>query len=818
MAGSNPIVGVDFQVDITSARANLGAFREELKRVNTSVSESKKALRSGGDEYDNLTKHVDNLRAKQKALSDVIGAQKDIVNALKSADGDHTKEINSKNKAIEKLEKQYSDVTSQLGQYASQLEKLNTPYQQLLRQQKAAEESVKALSDQYKSSVISTGADSEQSKQLAQALKAESDRAKQLKDDIARLDAETDELTGSTKAAESQQKSMSQTLADVSHAINIAREVYQALSKVIGDVGKEYIAADNAIRNTAATFGTSQITVEGMSDRLKEYNATLDHQYYSTQQEADALRYFALAGYDVEQSMDALGTALALAKISGNDMQTVVDQLTDNMNALGLEGVVTWREMADVMAQTSRTTNTNIQQLGDAYGVVGALWQEFPDDVYTLSTALGVLANAGFKGEQGGTKLRNAITKLINPTKDGAAAMKKLGVNVYNSDGSVRSLEQILKDLAGALDGLSDEKRQQVLTDLFNTRDLAAVEAILRAIESGDWDEVERSIREAEGAATEMGETITSGLGGSVDELKAKWSDLKVYLGEVFAPAANAAVNELTTLVKGLIHELRWFTDEDYRLSLTEPDEVTEMEMAVKDYLATADEANKATEKLSDEAQAYLKRTGQENAAVWYDMVEYMDWMPREHWIEQIASDLGVSTDRAKELYAELVKVGSRSKALVGDLKVITPKVDISQIKKATQEARDLIAKLSQTITVKANVKIPKVTLTTDDRGNINSMHYGDTTVSPYAKGGLLDRPTLALMGEAGKEAVVPLQNNLEWVDELARIITPVVGNAVAAVNRTDNRNYSRVTTVNQTINASRTDPFDLYLKSRMAY
>lgn len=36
------------------------------------------------------------------------------------------------------------------------------------------------------------------------------------------------------------------------------------------------------------------------------------------------------------------------------------------------------------------------------------------------------------------------------------------------------------------------------------------------------------------------------------------------------------------------------------------------------------------------------------------------------------------------------------------------------------------------------------------------------------ARGGIIDEPTIAMVGEAGKEAVVPLENNTEWIDKLA--------------------------------------------------
>jgi phage-related protein len=47
----------------------------------------------------------------------------------------------------------------------------------------------------------------------------------------------------------------------------------------------------------------------------------------------------------------------------------------------------------------------------------------------------------------------------------------------------------------------------------------------------------------------------------------------------------------------------------------------------------------------------------------------------------------------------------------------------------------------------------------------------------PYlAKGGIIDSPTLAMVGEAGKEAVMPLENNTGWIDLLADKLTQRLG------------------------------------------
>ena len=50
----------------------------------------------------------------------------------------------------------------------------------------------------------------------------------------------------------------------------------------------------------------------------------------------------------------------------------------------------------------------------------------------------------------------------------------------------------------------------------------------------------------------------------------------------------------------------------------------------------------------------------------------------------------------------------------------------------------------------------------------INISEIKRLSLPRLAKGGIVDSATIAMIGEAGKEAVVPLENNTEWMDKLA--------------------------------------------------
>ena len=71
----------------------------------------------------------------------------------------------------------------------------------------------------------------------------------------------------------------------------------------------------------------------------------------------------------------------------------------------------------DVLALTSQSTNTNVEQMGDAMKYAAAVASAADVDFEETAAAIGLLANAGFQGESGGTALRGAMSKLLNPTK-----------------------------------------------------------------------------------------------------------------------------------------------------------------------------------------------------------------------------------------------------------------------------------------------------------------------------------------------------------------------------------------------------------------
>lgn len=315
---------------------------------------------------------------------------------------------------------------------------------------------------------------------------------------------------------------------------------------------------DSSMSQVQATMG---ITKDAMSDLNGESVNTMDalrdlakqmgsETAFSASECADAMNYLALAGYDTQEIYDTLPTVLNLAAAGGIDLASASDMVTDAMSALGMETSEA-DTMVDQMAKTASSTNTSVAQLGEGILTIGATARTVKGGTAELNTALGILANNGIKGAEGGTHLRNVILSLQNPTDKAASQMEALGVSVYDSEGNMRSLNDILGDLNTSMEGMTAQEKANIISQIFNKTDLSAVNALLA--NTGDtWDELQQSIIDSGGAAQQMADTQLDNLSGQLTLLKSALEGLAISFGEILMPMVRSAVEKIQAFVDKL--------------------------------------------------------------------------------------------------------------------------------------------------------------------------------------------------------------------------------------------------------------------------
>ena len=306
-----------------------------------------------------------------------------------------------------------------------------------------------------------------------------------------------------------------------------------------------FTSFDDAMRQVQATMHASTEDTIKLTEAAQQMGIETR---YSASQAAGALNYLALAGYDADKAISALPVVLNLAQAGGLDLAYASDLATDAMAALGI-GMDKLTSFTDQMARTSQKANTNVAQLGEAILTVGGTAKVMAGGTAELNASLGVLANRGIKGAEGGTMLRNVLLALQTPTADAKKRLKELGVSIYDSSGNLRALNDIFEDFNAKLAGKTAEQRTNIISDIFNKRDLKAAEAMLAGV-GDEFDKLMNEIQNSDGAAAQMAATMEGGLGGSFRSLKSAIEGLAIEFGENLAPIVKDAVEWVTALAR----------------------------------------------------------------------------------------------------------------------------------------------------------------------------------------------------------------------------------------------------------------------------
>lgn len=294
---------------------------------------------------------------------------------------------------------------------------------------------------------------------------------------------------------------------------------------------------DTAMSNVQAISGATGQDFERLKEKAKEMGATTQ---FSASEAADAMGYMAMAGWKTDQIVDGLAGVMDLAAASGEDLASVSDILTDAMTAFGLQASES-SKFADILAAASSNANTNVSLLGESFKYVAPVAGALGYSAEDTAIALGLMANAGIKGSQGGTALRASLSRLVKPTSDMAGIMEEYGISLTNSDGSMKSLGEVMEMLRGKLGGLDEATQAQVATTLFGQEAMSGMLAIINASE-GDYTKLTDAIYGSEGASAKMAETMNDNLSGKIKELQSALEGVAIQLGEILVPIITEVV------------------------------------------------------------------------------------------------------------------------------------------------------------------------------------------------------------------------------------------------------------------------------------
>ena len=325
-----------------------------------------------------------------------------------------------------------------------------------------------------------------------------------------------------------------------------------AIATGLGASVKVGAAFEAEMSKVSAISGATGDELSQLTEKAKEMGAATK---FSASESAQAMEYMAMAGWKTTDMLSGIEGIMNLAAASGEDLATTSDIVTDALTAFGLSAADS-THFADVLAQAATNANTNVSLMGETFKYAAPLAGALGYDVEDVAQAIGLMANASIKGGQAGTALRSILTRLADPPKDAAAAMKKYGISLKNTDGSMKSFMEVMENMRDSLQGIPEDEQTAAAAAIAGQEAMSGLLAIVNASEQ-DFNKLANAIDNADGASARISETTQDNLQGQLTKAKSAAEGLGIEIYESiqepltgFAQLGIDAINELTDAFK----------------------------------------------------------------------------------------------------------------------------------------------------------------------------------------------------------------------------------------------------------------------------
>lgn len=304
---------------------------------------------------------------------------------------------------------------------------------------------------------------------------------------------------------------------------------------------------ESAMSKVKAISGATGKDFEKLNEKAKQMGATTK---FSATESAQAFTYMAMAGWKTEDMLQGIDGVMSLAAADGLDLATTSDIVTDALTAFGLSAKDSGH-FADVLAKASSSANTNVSMLGESFKYVAPVAGSLGYSAEDTAIALGLMANSGIKASQAGTALRAALTRMVKPAKQAATYMNFYGLSLTKSDGSMKSLSEVMIMLRSKMKGLSEAEQAQAAAAIFGQEAMSGMLAIINTSDK-DFENLTKSIYESDGAAKQMADTMLDNLSGQITILKSSLEGLALQFGDILLPYFKSFVKWIQNLTQKL--------------------------------------------------------------------------------------------------------------------------------------------------------------------------------------------------------------------------------------------------------------------------
>jgi len=246
---------------------------------------------------------------------------------------------------------------------------------------------------------------------------------------------------------------------------------------------------------------------------------------FSAGEAAQGMLELAKAGMTTDEVMASIAGTLDLAAAGGLGVAQAAEITANAMNSFSLPAEDATR-VANLLAAAANSSSVEVTDMAQAFNMSASVFGSNKVPIDQLAASLAILGNNGIKGSDAGTSMKTMLMRLTAPTKEAAATMAEMGLQVYNADGSMRNFQDILADLGTATAGMTDEQRNMALTTIFGADAIRAANILIKE-GAGEFENMMGAVNQT-GAATEVANARMKGLAGAIQYIQGTIESLMI--------------------------------------------------------------------------------------------------------------------------------------------------------------------------------------------------------------------------------------------------------------------------------------------------
>lgn len=381
---------------------------------------------------------------------------------------------------------------------------------------------------------------------------------------LVKIGADIGEMQTGFDTAESKLATFSQSLTSAGTGLIELSAPFTALGVVAAKTAGDFEASMNIL---SVAVGDSGASLEDLRAVAIQAGSDVNLVGVGAADVATAMTNFTKAGMDTNDMLGdmqgyldgtaqlggALRAAIDLAAASELDLDQASKLVTTTMSTFGLSADEVVGAMNNYV-QSADASVASVSGLAEAMNNVGPTMAAFGFTLEDTNTALAILSTRGIEGAEAGTALKSMMLNLMRPTEDVKNALAGMNVALYDQDGAMRPLPDILADIERGMAGMTEEQVNATVQTLAGSYGQKAMNTLLSEGAVG-WAEMEKSIASA-ATMEESAAAQTQGFNAAMEQLK---SSVETFLINVGTPLIEDVLTPMVqkfTEITGKIAEV----------------------------------------------------------------------------------------------------------------------------------------------------------------------------------------------------------------------------------------------------------------------